>query len=50
MMGEIRKARPLSSTGISRETWFGPNDPFGNSTPDNKSDVPRTVPLFRIEF
>lgn len=51
MIGEIRKARPLSSTGISQETWFGSNiTPPNNSGSGVDANQPRTVPLFRIEF
>lgn len=52
MIEEIGKARPLSSTGISQETWFGPNSPAPSDKlgPGPASDQPRTVPLLRIEF
>ncbi len=52
MISEVRRARPLSSTEIDQETWFGPNRP-GWLDPSPGSSAPQTmqtVPLIRIEF
>lgn len=51
MIGEIRKARPLASTEIQQETWFGPNRGLPESAPGSGiPKQPQTVPLIRIEF
>ena len=51
MIGEIRKAHPLSAVEIERETWLGPNhDLRDNAVPGNDFNQTRTVPLLRIEF
>jgi hypothetical protein len=49
MIAEIKRARPLSSTQIQQETWYGPNIRQFD-TPDSDSNTAKTVPLFRIEF
>ena len=49
MIAEIKRARPLSSTQIQQETWYGPNI-RQLDTPGNDSNIAKTVPLFRIEF
>lgn len=51
MIEQVRKARPLSSGEIQRETWFGPNAPPDTSAPvGGAGRASPTVPLIRIEF
>jgi hypothetical protein len=52
MIDEVRRARPLSSDDIRKETWFGPGkSPLDNIGPANDANRQTpTVPLIRIEF
>jgi len=51
MIDEIRKARPLSSTDIENETWFGSlRGPLDTNPGSSAPQLSPTVPLIRIEF
>jgi hypothetical protein len=51
MMGEVRKARPLSSADIQKDLWFGPGKmPDTGATAGGDKRPAETVPLIRIEF
>jgi hypothetical protein len=51
MIGEVRRARPLTDDQIRQETWFGSTRPdIFNSPPGQGGPSGGTVPIFRIEF
>jgi hypothetical protein len=52
MIEQVRRARPLSSEEIQRETWMGVSG-SRHTAPSPLQDFdrqPQTVPIFRIEF